>query len=283
MQTQYFYHQIFRKSIIAFGTCFNNILIKRKDPNRKGKNNLEVFKVPIQYGPYAKFLAMIASEPTPERQQMQISLPRMSFEIKGLNYDGTRKLTPTQMARVVPKEGTDADGRPVQYSQYMPVPYNLEIELAILSKNQDDGLQILEQILPQFHPSLNVSIEVIEETKEERDIAIVLNGVGYQDDYEGDYSARRTLIWTLNFTLKTYLFGPVSAQRDIRKVTIDYRSDIVKRPAEMRYSAEAKSTLEPPLPREEIDPSQEGSYTVVETFEDFYSGDQGYFGLEGDF
>ena len=137
------------------------------------------------------------------------------------------------MARVVPKEGTDADGRPVQYSQFMPVPYNLEIEMAILSKNQDDGLQILEQILPNFHPALNVSIVVIDETKEERDIAIVLNGIGYTDDYEGDYTTRRTLIWTLNFTVKTYLFGPVSAQRDIRKVVLDYRSDIVNRPAEL--------------------------------------------------
>ena len=138
---------------------------------------------------------MIAAEPNPERQSMQISLPRMSFEIKGLNYDTGRKLTPTQFTRTVPKEGTDADGRPVQYSQYMPVPYNLEIEMAIISKNQDDGLQIIEQILPQFHPSLNVSIVVIEETKEERDIAIVLNSIGYQDDYEGDFSTRRTLIW----------------------------------------------------------------------------------------
>ena len=165
----------------------------------------------------------------------------------------------------------------------MPVPYNLEIELAILSKNQDDGLQILEQILPQFHPSLNVSIEIIDETKEERDIAIVLNGVGYQDDYEGDYTTRRTLIWTLNFTVKTYLFGPVSAQRDIRKVTLDYRSDIVKRPAEMRYTAEAKSTLEPPRPRDNIDPSKPDTYKVVETYEDLYAGDQDYFGLDGDF
>ena len=211
---------------------------------------------------------------------MQISLPRISFEIKGLNYDSTRKLTPTQMARTVPKEGSDADGRPVQYSQFMPVPYNLEIEMAILSKNQDDGLQVIEQILPNFHPSLNVSIVVIDETKEERDIAIVLNGIGYNDDYEGDYSTRRTLIWTLNFTVKTYLFGPVSAQRDIRKVILDYRSDIVKRPAELRYTAEPYSTLTPPVPRDEIDPTQEGTYKIVETFDDIYAGDQDYFGLD---
>ena len=167
---------------------------------------------------------------------------------------------------------------PVQYQQYMPVPYNLEIELAIMSKSQDDGLQILEQILPNFHPSMNVSIEVIDTTKEERDIAIVLNGVGYQDDYEGDFTQRRTLLWTLNFTVKTYLFGPIQAQRDIRKVQLDYRTDFVQRPAELRYSAEVESTDVPPVPRDEIDPTTD-NYKVVETYEDIYSSDNQFFGL----
>ena len=278
MLGQYHYHQIFRKSIIAFGTLFNNIIIKRKDPARKAEDNLEAYKVPVQYGPYQKYLAMIAAEPTPERQSMQIFLPRVSFEIKGLNYDGSRKLTPTQFAKSVPQEGKDAAGKPVQYSQYLPVPYNLEVELNIISKNQDDGLQILEQILPNFHPSLNVSIVIIEETHEERDIAVVLNGVGYTDDYEGDYTQRRTLIWTLNFTVKTYLFGPVDIQKDIRKVTLDYRSDIVKRPAELRYTAEVESTRRPPKPRDAIDPTK-NEYKVVDTYQDVYSDDQDFFGL----
>ena len=277
MYGRYHYHQIFRKSIIAFGTLFNNIVIKRKSSSRKD-GALESLKVPVQYGPYQKYLAMIAAEPTPERQSMQITLPRMSFEIKGLHYDPSRKLVPTQMVRSVPKKGSDAEGKPVQYSQYLPVPYNLDIELSILSKTQDDGLQILEQILPNFHPSLNVSIEVIEETKEERDIAVVLNGVGYTDDYEGDYTQRRTLIWTLNFTVKTYLFGPVDASKDIRKVQVDFRSDIVRRPAELRYSQEVMSTEEPPKPRDEINPATD-PYVVVETFEDIYSTDQDFFGL----
>ena len=277
MYGRYHYHQIFRKSIIAFGTLFNNIVIKRKSSSRKD-GALESLKVPVQYGPYQKYLAMIAAEPTPERQSMQITLPRMSFEIKGLHYDPSRKLVPTQMVRSVPKKGSDAEGKPVQYAQYLPVPYNLDIELSILSKTQDDGLQILEQILPNFHPSLNVSIEVIEETKEERDIAVVLNGVGYTDDYEGDYTQRRTLIWTLNFTVKTYLFGPVDASKDIRKVQVDFRSDIVRRPAELRYSQEVMSTEEPPKPRDEINPATD-PYVVVETFEDIYSTDQDFFGL----
>ena len=277
MLGRYSYHQIFRKSIIAFGTLFNNILIKRKDSSRE--EGFETLKCPIQYGPYQKYLAMIAAEPTPERQQMQISLPRISFEIKGLNYDGSRKLVPTQFSRSVPKKGDDKEGQPVQYSQFLPVPYNLDVEMAIIAKNQDDGLQVLEQILPYFHPSLNVSIEVIDETHEERDIAVVLNGVGYTDDYEGDYSQRRTLIWTLNFTVKTYLFGPVDAQKDIRKVTLDYRTDIVRRPAELRYSAEVQSTRRPPQKREEIDPNKTDSYKIVETFEDIYSEDNDFFQL----
>lgn len=285
MNGRYFYHQIFRKSIIAFGTVFNNILVKRKKPGvdrPTGDDSLETYKVPVQYGPYQKYLAIIASEPSGERQQLQVSLPRISFEIKGLNYDGSRKLVPTQFAKTVPAKGTDDAGKPIQYSQYLPVPYNLDIELAIIAKNQDDGLQILEQILPNFHPALNVSIEVIDITHEERDIAIVLNGIGYTDDYVGDYTKRRTLIWTLNFTVKTYLFGPVDAQKDIRKIVLDYRTDIVKRNTELRYSAEVESTLDPPVPRDEVDPLKPETYKVVETYEDIFGTDQGYFGLDDD-
>ena len=272
MLGQYHYHSIFRKSIIAFGTLFNNIVVKRSDG--------DAYKTPIQYGPAAKYLAMIAAEPTPERQQMQINLPRLSFEIRGLNYDPARKLVPTQLTHTSPRVvEDDSDKQPVQYKTYLPVPYNLEVEMSIISKTQDDGLQILEQILPHFHPSINVSIVVVDETTEERDIAIVLNGVGYTDDYEGDYSQRRTLLWTLNFTIKTYLFGPVDAQKDIRKITLDYRTDIVKRPAELRYSAEVKSTKKPPVGRDEIDPKGD-DYTVVQTFDDIYTGDNEFFSLD---
>ncbi len=279
----YFYHQIFRKSILAFGTVFNNIVVKRKQPGVNtptGKDAIEAYKVPVQYGPYQKYLALIAAEPNPERQRVQISLPRISFEIKGLSYDGSRKLAPTQFYKTQPTMGADAK-QPVQYSQYLPVPYNLDIELAVIAKNQDDGLQIIEQILPAFQPSLNVSIEVIDVTHEERDIAIVLNGIGYTDDYEGDYTTRRTLIWTLNFTVKTYLFGPVQAQKDIRKVTIDYRTDIdAKRSTEVRYSAQPVSTEEPPVPRNEIDPIQTDTYKIVESYSDIFGDDNAFFGLD---
>lgn len=280
MLARYYYHQILRKSIVAFGTLFNNIVVKRRaNPGVTDNTTIETYKCPIQYGPYEKWLGIIATKPKDVKQTTQISLPRMSFEIKGLTYDGSRKVTPTQFMRKIPGSDSSHENQPVQYKQFMPVPYNLDVQLAIMAKTQDDGLQILEQILPNFHPSINVSIEIIDETHEERDICVVLNpNIGYIDDYEGEITQRGTTIWTLNFTVKTYLFGPVDVEKDIRKVTLDYRSNIVQRPAELRYTAEVQSTEEPPVPRDQIDPLTD-DYTVIETFEDVFGTDNEFFGV----
>lgn len=277
MYGRYYYHSIFRKSIIAFGSLFNNLLIKRQSSD--GSANLETIKVPVKYGPTQKYLAMIASEPTPERNAVQLALPHMSFEIKGIQYDSSRKLVPTQFTKSRPSSSPgspDTDG--AQFSQYVPVPYNLNVELAVIAKNQNDGLQVIEQILPSFHPSLNISIEVVEATKEERDISVVLNSIDYVDEYEGDFNQRRLLLWTLNFTVKTYLFGPVDIQKDIRTAKVEYRSDIVTRPAELRYSAAVESTAEPPIPAAEIDPNTD-PYKITETYEDVHASDSDFFGL----
>lgn len=278
MLGKYHYHQIFRKTILAFGSCFNNILVKRKKEATVNTDSptIESIKVPIQYGPAQKYISRIASTPDSFKKPYQITLPRMSFEIKGINYDSSRKVVPTQFIKTSP----DNPQPNKQYTQYMPVPYNLQMELSIIAKNQDDGLQILEQILPCFHPSLNVSIEMIEETHEERDIAIILSGpVGMEDSYEEDFTQRRAIIWTIPFTVKTYLFGPVDVQKDIRKVAINYGTDIKRRTAELRYTAEVESTATPPVPRDEIDPSS-GEYKVVETLDDIYAEDNNYFGLD---
>lgn len=275
MYGRYYYHSIFRKSIIAFGSLFNNLLIKRTATDGE---KLETVKVPVKYGPTQKYLAMIAAEPTPQRNSVQMTLPHMSFEIKGIEYDASRKQTPTQFIKSRPTAGSGEENKPVQFSQYVPVPYNLNVELAVIAKNQNDGLQIIEQILPSFHPSLNVSIEVVEETNEERDIAVVLNSINYVDEYEGDFAQRRLLLWTLNFTVKTYLFGPLDLQKDIRTVKVDYRSDIKRRNAEIRYSATVESTEEPPKPKEEINPDTD-PYEIVETLEDVHTSDSDFFGL----
>jgi hypothetical protein len=212
---EYFYHEILRKTVIGFGTLFNNIQIKHLDSNAK---TVSVMKVPLAYGPIQKFLARL--EQTPDLKGAQtITLPRMSFEFNGLSYDPTRKVTQTQTFISAP-----TDSKNTAKKVYMPVPYNMSFELNILAKLNDDALQIVEQILPYFQPSYNLTINMISSIGEKRDVPIVMDSVSFTDDYEGDFSERRALIYTLTFTAKTYLFGPVPTTSTglIKKATIDY-------------------------------------------------------------
>ena len=140
----YSYHEIFRKTIVAFGTMFNNIELRRQD---------EVMKVPLAYGPKQKFLARLDQNPDPTNKRVQITLPRISFEINGITYDAQRKVSPTQKIKIA----TNSDNSKSKMV-FMPVPYNIGFELAVISKNQDDGLQIIEQILPNFQPHYNLSL-----------------------------------------------------------------------------------------------------------------------------
>ena len=157
----YSYHEIFRKTIVAFGTLFNNIELRRND---------EVMKVPLAYGPKQKFLARLDQVPDPTNKRVQLTLPRISFEINGVAYDNARKLAPTQKIKMASSSTTNKN-------VFMPVPYNLSFELAIISKNQEDGLQILEQILPIFQPHFNMAVKLLPEMSEIRDIPVVLNDV----------------------------------------------------------------------------------------------------------
>ena len=200
---EYFYNEILRRTIISFGTLFNSITIKQEGSE---------VRVPLAYGPTQKFLARLEQQ-ADLNKSTAITLPRMSFEFTGLTYDPSRKVSTTQSFTVKDPD----DGSEVKKS-YMPVPYNMQFELAIMCKLNDDALQITEQILPYFQPAYNLSIELVESIKEKRDVPIVLENITFQDDYEGDFSTRRVLLYTLRFTAKTYLFGPVStATRDIIK------------------------------------------------------------------
>ena len=211
----YFYNEILRKTIISFGTLFNGISITHTDSSDATVN---VTKVPLAYGPTQKFLARLTQQPDLNRATA-ITLPRMSFEFTGLTYDPSRKVTTTQQI-VVQDPDSNADIKKV----FMPVPYNMQFELAIMCKLNDDALQITEQILPYFQPAYNLSVQLVSGIKEKRDIPIVLENVTFQDDYEGDFDTRRVLLYTLRFTAKTYLFGPVSsATKDIiKKTTVSY-------------------------------------------------------------
>ena len=210
----YFYHEIIRKTIISFGTLFNDISIRH---TKSDGSILDETKVGLSYGPMQKFLTKI-QEQDQLTKPIAITLPRMSFEMTTIQYDSTRKTGVTQTFKA--NDTTDNKTKKV----FMPVPYNIGFELNIFSKLNDDALQIVEQILPYFQPSYNLSIELVSELKEKRDVPIVLENISMQDDYEGDYSSRRVLLYTLRFTAKTYLFGPTtSATKDIiKKVTIPY-------------------------------------------------------------
>jgi hypothetical protein len=212
---EYFYNEILRKTVISFGSLFNNISIKHTNNSNEV---IDVIKVPLAYGPTQKFLARLEQSPDLNKPT-QITLPRMSFEFTGLTYDASRKVTTTQSFTV--KSSTNGS---VVKKSYMPVPYNLQFELAIMTKLNDDALQIVEQILPYFQPSYTLTIELVDEINEKRDIPIVLENVTFQDDYEGNFTSRRVLIYTLRFTAKTYLFGPIqTATKDIvKKATISY-------------------------------------------------------------
>lgn len=206
-----FYHSTVRKSIIVFGSMFNNVTIDRTDNDG---NVLQTIRVPLSYAPKQKFLARIEAAPHLEQEKaFQIVLPRMAFEMLQLDYDPTRRVNMMNQHRVIDDN--------VATFQYAPVPYNMTIGLYIYAKNQDDGLRVIEQILPYFNPDFNVTVTAIPELSIKHDIAINLDSVSYEDDYEGDFMQRRAIVWTLMFTLKTNFYGPISNHGVIKKVIAD--------------------------------------------------------------
>ena len=226
----YYYHEIVRKTIISFGTLFNEIFIRHKD---SGGDTFSEMTVPLAYGPSQKFLARLEQQ-ADLNKPVAITLPRMSFEMTSIQYDSSRKLGVTQTFKA--SDGTNLK------KVFMPVPYNIGFELNILAKLNDDALQIVEQILPYFQPSFNLTLDLVSSIGEKRDVPIVLDSMNFQDDYEGDFSTRSALIYTLGFTAKTYLFGPVpsSSEGIIKKVQVDVAADTNTRTAkrEMRYTVE---------------------------------------------
>ena len=228
---EYFYNEILRRTIISFGTLFNAITVKQTNSSDSIVNTI---RVPLAYGPTQKFLARLEQQ-ADLNKSTSITLPRMSFEFIGMTYDPSRKVSTTQQYTVKdPDDGSESK------KIYMPVPYNMQFELSIMSKLNDDALQIVEQILPFFQPSYNLTVELVESIQEKRDIPVILENITMQDDYEGDFTTRRVLLYTLRFTAKTYLFGPAtSATKDIiKKASISYLTgtDTTNTTREVTYS-----------------------------------------------
>tara|TARA_R100001460_G_scaffold104338_1_gene150003 strand:- start:535 stop:1530 length:996 start_codon:yes stop_codon:yes gene_type:complete len=234
---EYFYHEILRRTVIGFGTLFNDINIRHTDSS---DNTVSELKVPLAYGPTQKFLARL-EQVADLNKPTQLSLPRMSFEMIGLNYDSARKVTSTQTFI----SSLETDKKKARKT-FMPVPYNMSFELSVYTKLNDDMLQIVEQILPYFQPSYNLTVDLVDQIGEKRDIPVVFEGITMSDDYEGNYQTRRSLIYTLRFTAKTYLFGPISdpSKDIIKKVTVGYASGAkTSTPSrEFTYSVEPRPT-----------------------------------------
>ena len=209
----YFYNEVFRSVIIGFGTLFNGIEVHHKDGN---DDTFSVIQVPLAYGPTQKFLARMEQEASLNRP-VQLTLPRMSFEFTNLEYDPSRKVTQTQTIVTETPDGSIK-------RTYVPVPYNMTVQLSIMTKLNDDMLQIVEQILPYFQPAYSLPIKFLGNLNEVKYVPVNLDDIQMEDDYEGNFDTRRALVYTLTFTAKTYVYGPVKdvSSQIIDKVSLGY-------------------------------------------------------------
>jgi len=244
-----FYHSTIRKAVISFGNLFNDMYIDRKDSDG---NLVQTIKVPLSYAPRQKFLARIDAIPeTDVKKDVQIILPRMAFEMLSIGYDPQRRVSYIQQNRKI-NSASSSD------TQYAPSPYNIDVALYVYAKNQDDGLQIIEQILPYFNPDFNLSITAIPELNIKNDLPIILESISYDDQYEGDFYQRRMIMWTLMFTLKLNFYGPITKQGLIKFAKVDFFSDSDLENKIQSYSVQAK------------DGETKGNVTsFIEDFKDF--------------
>ena len=206
----YTYNKIIRKCVIGFGTLFNNIECRKENKDGSVYSRM---KVPLAYGPRQKFLARLEQQ-ADLNQKVAITVPRLSFEMTGVSYDSARKLAPTTLT-------LKANTANAVKKQFTPVPYNVDFELNVISKTNDEALEIVEQILPIFQPSYQITIKMVDDMQDFRDVPIVLNSINYSDDYEGSFDERKITLVTMQFTCKTYIFGPVGTAGPIKKAKTD--------------------------------------------------------------
>ena len=217
MLGQQFYHETIRNVVVGFGTIFNNIQLVRKDNSGAIQQTM---KVPLAYGPRQKFLVRL-NDDADLTKAAAVTLPRIGFEITGLTYDPSRKLNRVQKFKKVKGDKSEQLD-----TQYMPVPYNIGFQLYILAKQSDDALQVIEQILPYFQPDYTITMNDNPNMDVKKDIPVILNSISYEDDYQGDFTTRRAIIYTLDFTCKFYLYGPITSSKIIKTVQVDQYTDL---------------------------------------------------------
>lgn len=208
---QVYYHGLIRKTVVSFGRLFSDIKIQRQ--NNDGVIDQSI-AVPLSYAPKEKWIVRIDSDPG-LNNNTYTTLPRMSFEITGYSYDATRKIN--KMNKITCEQASGD----IKRSMFTPVPYNVDFSLYILTKTQEDAMQIIEQILPSFTPEYTLSINAVPAMNIVQDVPIILNSITVQDDYDGDFETRRFVTHTLNFTAKINLYGYVSDQGIIKDVTVN--------------------------------------------------------------
>jgi hypothetical protein len=210
-----FYHQLTRKAVVLFGRLFDDIIVVRK--NDQSGEEVNRFRVPLIYSPKEKMVTRIFSDPDLLRS-IQIMLPRMGFEITGISYDATRKQNSLLKAA---RSNTTTHVS----ASYMGVPYDINFQLNIYTRNIDDGTNIVEQILPFFNPDFTVTTNMIPDLGMFKDVPVILNNVSNDIQYEGDYDSVRYVNWTLNFTMKMHYYGPISYPKIIRSVYANILQD----------------------------------------------------------
>jgi hypothetical protein len=194
---------------------FNNMTLVRY--NQTNTAEIERINVPLMYASKEKFYMRIAKDPD-LLNPVQLTLPRMAFEMNGITYDPLRKIS---SFTDVFSDGTTASS----YKKVKMTPYNFDFNLYAFVRNTEDGMQIVEQVLPYFNPDYTVTIDFMSMDNFKLDVPIVFNSISYDDSHEGDPEATRSIVWTLNFTMKGYLFGPTSDIKMIRKVTANVMDD----------------------------------------------------------
>jgi hypothetical protein len=265
---QHFYNKSIRNTVIAFGTIFNNINIKRLDSSG---NPLQTIRVPLSYAPKEKFIARLDQNAnlTGSDSSVAITLPRMSFDVNSYAYDPSRKLNKNQK-RSVAKNASGDEKR--VFTQFSPVPYDVGFELNVFTATSDDGLQIIEQILPYFQPDYTVTMIIDKDYMDtKRDIPFVLEGVDYEDSYQGALTDRRRIIYTLKFTAKIYLYGPISSSAIIRQTSVDLYDNVAAGDTSQGGTGPSRSERVTVTPNP-TSADKDDVYTYTETLEFFDDG-----------
>jgi len=251
-----FGHGTIRKYVIFFGTLFNDLHLRRFNADGTAKQTM---KVPLNYGPRDKYLARVEGNPELDRP-VAIQLPRMSFEMSNMYYDSARK--GQTLNRITAPNPTDSGSALYQYA---PVPYNFEFTLSIMVKNAEDGTYIIEQILPYFTPDWTATLNLNPDLGLKYDVPVTLESVSSEDQYEGDFTTRRALIWTLTFTMKGWLFGPTKSNggKIIKEIDLNFYA-----PPFGQTIAEASPANADPYAEAQITPGQYANGQAVSWYGD---------------